>query len=383
MRDIARYRFSITAPDAALEDLHQRLARTRWPVAPAGGDWAYGTSLSYMQSLLAYWRDQFDWRAQEAKLNRFTHYRLPTDMGHIHAVIEKGSVSNHLPILLLHGWPGSMIELLPLVSRLAHPEDATQGRDVIALSLPGYAFSDAPDAPLSPRDVGKIIARMMQELLGHQRFVVHGGDWGAAVASWMAYDHPDNVAALHLTTAIIQADSSRCDPPMDESERAYLEMRKNRGPWESGYQFIQGTKPLTLAYALTDSPVGLAAWILEKYQSWSSAKGTDAPPPMDRDDLLSTVMLYWLAGPGPASWMYRFLVDGSAFRLPEGGRIEVPTGLCHFAGDSAPPAPLAWQKRSYHVVHRAEYAGGSHFPGLSCPDILASDILAFLKSQQV
>jgi pimeloyl-ACP methyl ester carboxylesterase len=188
---------------------------------------------------------------------------------------------------------------------------------VIAASLPGYAFSDPPDGPIGPREGGAWLCAMMTQTLGFARFAVHGGDWGAAIASWMAHEAPAQVAAIHLTSAILQPDVTNADPPLDDAEHAYLEARRVRGPWESGYQAIQGTKPLTLAYGLADSPVGLAAWIIEKYHGWSVARGTERGPPMDRDDLLTVAMLYWLAEPGPATGCTVSWSTGRRFACPK------------------------------------------------------------------
>lgn len=383
MRNIVDHASPIAVDDTVLEDLSRRLAATRWPIAPEGSPWAYGTALAWMRDLVDYWRDGFDWRAIEVRLNRFAHYRLPAEGRRIHAVVEPGS-GDGLPLLMLHGWPGSFLEFMQVVEPLARPAGygglAQDGITVIAASLPGYAFSDPPAAPIGPREAAATLLTMMRETLGIDRFYVHGGDWGAAVASWMAFDAPDAVSALHLTSAIMQPRVEEGDPPLREEERVFLDSRAGRGPWEAGYQMIQGTKPLTLAYGLTDSPVGLAAWILEKYRGWSPARSSDAPPPMDRDALLTVVMLYWLAGPGPASWMYRFLVDGTAFRLPPGGRIGVPTSLCLFDGDISPVAPLCWQRRSYEVVRRTVFPGGSHFPGLDAPEPLLADLRRFVAA---
>ena len=384
MLDIADHYSPIAVAQPVLDDLAHRLEQVRWPLAPAGASWQHGTSLGFMRELVDYWREGFDWRAVEMRLNRFRHYRLPAGDRRIHAIVEPGSGSSRPPLLLLHGWPGSVIEFLPLIEPLAHPARfggrAEDGVTVIAASLPGYAFSDPPDGPIGPREAGVWLRAMMTQTLGFARFAVHGGDWGAAIASWMAHDAPAQVASIHLTSAILQPDVANAEPPLDDAELAHIEARRIRGPWESGYQAIQGTKPLTLAYGLADSPVGLAAWVIEKYHGWSVARGTDRAPPMDRDDLLTVAMLYWLAEPGPASWMYRFLVDGTAFRLPKGHRVEVPTSLCLFGDDISPIAPLRWQQRSYNVVSRTLIPHGSHFPGLDAAPALLEDLKKFVAA---
>jgi len=379
-RQIEAHRFSIAVDDAVLQDLGERLARTRWPIEPQGPAWSFGTSLDYMRQVVDHWATRFDWRAAEARLNRFPNYRLPVDGRLVHAIVEPGSGDDPLPVVLTHGWPGSFAEFADVIEPLAHPErfggNAQDGLTVVAASLPGYAFSDPPAAPVTPRQVGETWHRLMTDVLGFERYGAHGSDWGAAVTSWLAYDHPRSVAAIHLTTPILHADGA-FDPPLDAEEEDFLARMGARMAGEAGYQAIQGTKPQTLSYGLTDSPAGLAAWMLEKYQGWTASFGSGGPPDIDLDHLLTTVMLYWLAGPNAASWMYRFLVDGSAFALPPGGRIETPTGLCLFPHDVALAAPAQLSRRTYDVVRRVLAPAGGHFPGLDAADVLAADISAF------
>jgi microsomal epoxide hydrolase len=336
-----------------------------------------------MRDVVDYWRTGFDWRAVEARLNRFAHYRLPVDGRVVHAIVEPGSGDNPLPVLLTHGWPGSFVEFADLIEPLAHPERfggrAQDGLTVVVASLPGYGLSDPPAEPIGPREVAGVWQRLMAQTLGFERFGAHGSDWGAAVTSWLAYDFPQNLAAIHLTMPILRADGP-FDPPLDPEEEDFLGRMVARLAGESGYQAIQGTKPQTLSYGLTDSPAGLAAWILEKFQGWTASYGTGRPPAVDLEHLLTNVMLYWLAGPNAASWMYRFLVDGSAFLLPSGGRIETPTGLCLFPDDVALPAPDRYGRRTYNVVSRTLAASGGHFPGLDASEALVMDLRAFFTA---
>lgn len=376
-------RFDISIDDASLEDLRRRLRATRWPLAPDGEPWEHGADLGYMRGIITYWCDRYDWRAQERRLNTLEHRRFDVGPRRLHAAIERSSEGRRPAVLMAHGWPGSFVEFLEAAARVAHPERyggrAEDGATVVMVSLPGCGFSDAPAAPIGPREIARDWLVLMTERLGVPRFVVHGSDWGAAIGSWLAIDAPQAVQGLHLTSAILQPDTAPPAPPLDGLEQEFLAKRASRGPWESGYQIIQGTKPLTLAYGLTDSPAGLAAWILEKYRGWSAARRDHGPPPMAPDDLLTIVSLYWFAGPGPAGWIYRSLLDGTGLRLPAGARVGVPTAICTFADDVSPESPLRWQQRAYEVVRRTRVPHGSHFPGLDAPRELTSDLLDFLR----
>ncbi len=384
MQNIDSHRFRIAIADEVLADLRERLARARLPAyAPKGANWAHGTSLPYMHETLAYWRDRYDWRKVEARLNRFAHYRLPVAGKRVHAIVEQGSGKNPLPLILTHGWPGSFVEFTEMIEPLAHPErfggSADDGFTVIAASIPGYAFSDPPDVPLGPREVGHIWHQLMTETLGFARYGAHGSDWGAAITSWLAFDHPEKLAAIHLTMPILRDPASLEKQPPDAEEAAHLQMQGERMIGETGYQAIQGTKPQTLAYGLTDSPIGLAGWILEKYHTWSSARGSDRPPPMEPEHLITNIMMYWLNGPNASTWMYKWLVDWSGFILPPGRKITVPTGLCQFPDDVVAPAPPQWGRRSYNVARDVRAPKGSHFPGLDAAPFLIDDIRAFFK----
>ena len=376
--------FEVAIDKETLDDLRARLAATRWPVAPRGKPWEFGAEPGYMRGIIAYWRDGFDWAAQQRRINTLEHHRFAVDGRRVHAAIARSPQGRLPTVLMMHGWPGSFVEFMEVAQRLSQPErygrDPRDGAHVVALSLPGCGFSDPPESPVGPRDIARRWLAMAARDLGLGRYAIHGSDWGAAVGSWMALERPEAVQGLHLTSAILQPDTAPPAPPLDEEERAFLARRASRGPWESGYQVMQGSKPLTLAYGLADSPAGLAAWMLEKYHAWSAARGADRPPPMDRDDLLTIVSLYWFAGPGPDGWIYRSLLDGTGLRLPPGARIEAPTAICSFADDVSPPSPPRWQERAYRVVRRTRVPHGSHFPGLDAPEALADDLLGFLRS---
>ncbi len=374
--------FRIHVADEVLADLKARLALTRWPIEPMAPAWRYGTSLAYMREVADYWQTRYDWRRAEAELNTRAHYKATIGGKRVHFLMEKGSGEHPMPLLLTHGWPGSIVEFLDLIDPLAHPE-RHGGRiedafTVIAPSLPGYGFSDPPDAPITPRDVGRIWHTLMAEVVGAECYCAQGGDWGAVVNSWLALDHPQAMAALHLNMVGLRPFLGKSTAPVTAQEQGFIKAAQARRETETAYQMIQGTKPQTLAYGLTESPVGLAAWILEKFHGWTIS-GQDAHPPFALDRLLTNVMLYWLGGINPANWLYCSLVEGTAAGLAEGERVGVPTGVFLFPNDLLMPPPRSWVERSYNVAHYRLAAAGGHFPALENGPLLVEDIRAFCK----
>jgi pimeloyl-ACP methyl ester carboxylesterase len=375
--------FAIQVPDQTLTDLRQRLARTRWPRPAAGPDWALGTSLPFMRRVVDHWLNRYDWRAWEARLNAIEQKRVSVGGMRIHVFVERGGGPSPTPIILTHGWPGSAIELIELIEPLAHPErfggDARDAFTVVVPSLPGCGFSDAPQSPITPREVGRLWAELMRDGLGFDRYLAHGGDWGAVITSWMAADRAPGLMGIHLNTAVLSAPWSFAATPPNDEEQAFMARMGARQIGEAAYQQVHGTKPLSLAYGITDSPAGLAAWILEKFHGWT-VTDKDADPPFDLDHLISNVMFYWLGDAQAVSWMYKFLVDGSGFLLPEGLRAALPTGFCLFPNDIAVPPPDAFLRRAYDVVSVTRAEAGGHFPGLEHPKVLIDDIRAFRRT---
>jgi microsomal epoxide hydrolase len=374
--------FTIAIPDTVLADLKQRLATTRWPIAPKSAPWQYGTDLTWLKDVVAHWHDHYDWRRWEAALNRFPNYRATVGGRKLHFMLERGSGPDPLPLILTHGWPGSVVEFLEVIEPLAHPErfggDSRDAFTVIVPSLPGYGFSDAPEGPITPRDIAALWRTLAIDVLGCERYVAQGGDWGACVTSWLAFDHPERLVAIHLNMQGLLPFRGDGVPPMTEEELAWLKRAQESSRLESAYQQIQGTKPQTLAYGLTDSPAGLAAWILEKFHGWT-IPGEAAPPPFDVDRLLTNVMLYWLNGINASTWLYLALVQGDAFFLKAGETIGVPTGLFLFPNDLIPPPPDSWTRRVYNVQHRRVAESGGHFAAFENGALLVEDMRAFFR----
>jgi microsomal epoxide hydrolase len=375
--------FRIDVPASVLEDLAQRLARARWPGAPADAGWDYGIEPGYFRRLVEYWRTGYDWRGVEARLNRLPQFIASVGGYRVHLVYERGSGPDPLPLVLTHGWPGSFVEFEAVVGPLAHPE-RFGGRledafDVIVPSLPGYGWSSAPATPISTRDIARIWDELMTSTFGYGRYVAQGGDWGGLVTSWLGVDAPSHVAAIHLNIMGLRPYLGEGSAPLSPEEEAWVARTRARLARETGYQAIQGTKPQTLAYALTDSPVGLAAWVAEKFHGWS-VPGPDGPP-FTMEQILTDVMIYWLTGSaGTASWLYTAARRLDGMRLARGEFVGVPTAFVACAHDLFPAPPDSWVRRAYHCVRRTDLAVGGHFLAYERPAEFVEDVRAFFRN---
>jgi pimeloyl-ACP methyl ester carboxylesterase len=374
--------FTLRVADAAITDLRERLARTRFPDEAPGAPWAYGTSLAYMQELVSYWRDGFDWRAEEARLNAFPQYKVPLHGINLHFLHVPGKGPDPCPLLLSHGWPGSVFEFLDLIPRLTDPArfggDAADAFTVVAPSLPGYGLSFALGQPrFSAEAMADCFAHLMTDVLGHERFAVQGGDWGSYVASRLGYAHAGHVIGIHLNLMPLRRDPSMVSEPSRE-ERRYLDELAVFLKEETGYQWIQGTRPQTLAFALTDSPAGLAAWIVEKFRAWSDCGG-DLESVFTKDQLLANIGLYWFTGAiGSSFWPYYARMHGP-WPVPEGATVDVPTGYCEFPREILRP-PRSLAARTYTDIRRwSTMPRGGHFAAMEQPDALAREVRAFFR----
>jgi microsomal epoxide hydrolase len=374
-------RFALHVPDAAVADLRARLARTRLPDAPPGAPWAYGTDVAYMAELLAYWRDRFDWRAEEARLNAFPQWKLSLAGIDLHFLHVEGKGPAPCPLLLSHGWPGSVFEFIELIPRLADPArfggDPADAFTVVAPSLPGYGLSFASGQPrFGVEAIADCFAELMTAL-GYPRFAAQGGDWGAFIASRLGYAHAERLIGIHLNLLAVRRDPKMLADPSPE-ERRFLDELQTFLKEETGYQWIQGTKPQTLAFGLTDSPAGLAAWIAEKFRAWSDCDGTieNAIP---RDRLLANISLYWFTGAiGSSFWPYYARSHGP-WPVPEGKTVDVPMGYAAFPKEILHP-PRSVAARMYSDIRRwTPMDRGGHFAALEQPDALAHEIREFFR----
>ncbi len=362
--------FRLAVPEAALADLRERLARTRWPDEPPLEPWSTGTGLAYMQELVEYWRTRFDWRAQEARLNAFEQFTATIDDIPLHFLHVKGRGPNPVPLLVSHGWPGSVFEFLRLFPLLA---DFT----IVAPSLPGYGPSFAPgQRRLGIEEIADLYAELMRRL-GYERFGAQGGDWGAFVASCLGHRHARRVVGVHLNMLAVRRDPK--EPAASAEEQAYLTQLAGWLKEDMGYQWIQGTRPQTLAYGLTDSPAGLAAWIAEKFRAWSDCGGVieNAIP---RDEMLADISLYWFTGAiGSSFWPYYARMHGP-WPIPAGETVGVPVGYAEFPREILRP-PRSLAERSYTDIRRwSVMSKGGHFAALEQPEALAEEVRAFFGS---
>ncbi len=374
--------FRIAVPDETLQRIRDRVARYDWHYMPEDGGWAYGTNLDYMREFCAYWLEEFDWRAQEEMLNRFSQFTVPVDGLDIHFVHEKGSGLAPIPLLISHGWPGSIAEFRHIIEPLTHPErfggweeDAV---DVIAPSLPGFGFSGRPSRPMGPRGMANVFAKLMTEVLEYESYVAQGGDWGSTITSWLGLEHAPACRAIHINALSMR----HPDGPQTLDEEAWDAQFERDQVMENGYRTIQATKPQTLSYAMNDSPVGVAAWIIEKFNSWSDTDGDDIESAHTKDELLTNIMIYLVNGAfNSASWIYYGRrEEGDRVLSAEGKRVEVPTGCALFPKEMLRWAPRSYVERMYNVTHWTEMPRGGHFGAMEEPELTVEDIRAFLRT---
>jgi len=363
--------FTLHIPDADIAELRARLARTRWPDEPPLAPWSTGASLSHMKSLAEYWQSGFDWRVWEAKLNGFRQFTIPIRGIDLHFIHAPARNANAMPLLISHGWPGSVFEfhkILPLL---------TEHFTVIAPSLPGYTLSFKPGQQrFGITEIADLYAELMTTL-GYQRFGVQGGDWGGFVASVLGHRIPQRLTGIHLNLLAVRRDPKMLENP-NADEKVYLGQLNEYLKEETGYQWIQGTKPQTLAFALTDSPAGLAAWIAEKFRSWSDCNGTieNAIP---RDRMLADISLYWFTGAiGSSFWPYYARLHGSAI-LPAGDTISVPAGYAQFPRETLKPPRRAAERVFTDIRRWSVMPKGGHFAALEQPELLAGEVQAFFR----
>lgn len=372
--------YTVHVAQRTLNDLRERLSNTRWTDEVAGANWDYGTNEAYLRGLVQYWQEKFDWRAQEAAINRFAHFRADIDGFGLHFIHERGKGENPLPLMLTHGFPDSFLRMVKIIPLLTDPEahggNAEDAFDVVVPSLPGYGFSDRPTEREVTHDrIADLFAQLMTNELGYTKFAAHGGDWGSSVTEQLALNHGASLAGIHLTE--IPYGHLFTIPPEDLSaaERRYLEVGKQWQMAEGAYAMIQGTKPQTAAYGLNDSPAGLAAWIVEKFRSWSDCDG-DVERRFTRDELLTNITIYWVTETINSS--FRLYYEAMHHPPGEKGRVAVPTGVAIFPKDIV-PAPRAFAERFFNIQRWTEMPRGGHFAALEEPELLAEDIRAFFR----
>ena len=375
--------FTINVAQSKRDALRERIAAYRWFPAPAGApDWQFGMSAPVLKDLQAYWLDQYDWRTAEADLNRFPHFIAEIDDQQVHFVHVVGEAGGQRPLLLTHGWPGSIYEFWASIEPLAfpsrhggRPEDAF---DLVIPSLPGYGFSGKPAAPIGPRATARLWNALMQDVLGYRTYRAQGGDWGAMVTSWLGFDHGTGSPAGGCEAIHLNMIGFRPTPatPQTDAERAWLARSQMAMQLGGAYFMQQATKPQTLAMALMDSPMGTAAWILEKFHGWSDLGRGGLFDIYTRDQLLTNVMIYLVNDAIATSvWYYAaFMAEGGP-ALPEGQRCETPTGFANYPGEALYTAPpRTWCERAYNIQYWSEMPHGGHFAAMEVPDLFVADL---------
>ncbi len=374
--------FNVSVADETLDAITTRVSEYPWHEMPVDGGWDFGTNMEYMKELCAYWVSDFDWRNQETEINRFAHYTAPIDGMDIHFIHEKGSGLNPRPLIISHGWPGTIVEFLDFIDLLAHPENhggnIEDAFDVVAPSLPGFGFSSKPPRPYGPRKMADVFNTLMVDVLGYKTYMAQGGDWGGAISSWLGYDYPSVCAAIHINILTMR----HKDPPSGPEEIQWAAQFDKDQLIQDGYRTQQATKPQTLSYAMMDSPVGVAAWILEKMHGWSDITDDNVESVYTKDQLLTNIMVYIVTRTfNTASWIYYGRrEEGGRLLSPEGKRVEVPTACALFPKELLAWPPRSYAERIYNITQWTEMPRGGHFAAMEEPDLLIEDIRKFARS---
>ena len=366
--------FRIEISDAALEDLRRRLAATRWPDPEPVPDWTQGTPLAYVQDVCAYWAAEYDWRATERRLNALSQFVTPIDGVDIHFVHIRSRHDDAMPLVMTHGWPGSIVEFLkvmaPLTDPTAHGGRAADAFHLVCPTLPGYGFSGKPTATgWGAEKIARAWSELMQRL-GYSRFAAQGGDWGSLVTTAIGVQDPAHCLGIHVNMPIVAPDPATLDQLTDK-EKSALEGRKYYDDWDSGYSKEQSTRPQTVGYGLVDSPAGLAAWILEKFWAWTDHDGHPENV-LTRDELLDNIMMYWLPGAGASSARLYW----ESFRRGSLDPVNVPAGISIFPKEIFRSSRRWAEKRFTKLVHWNELDRGGHFAAFERPEVFVNEVRA-------
>ena len=375
--------YKVEVSQDVLDDLKRRLEHTRWPDEIVGSGWDFGSNLAYVKELCEYWRTEFDWRAQERDINTFRHFRTELDGLNIHFIHQRGKGPNPMPLIITHGWPSTFFELLkiipPLTDPASHGGDPADAFDVVVPSLPGYGFSDRPQIRMDIPSMARLWHILMLDVLGYDTFGSQGGDWGACVSARLGFNYPSNVAGVHLNN-----DTFACpylgpgSREMSDREKTYREEVQIGNIEERAFARLQSTRPQTVAYALNDSPAGLAAWIVEKFRSWSDCDG-DVEKVYSKDELLTNITVYWVTQTISSSVrIYYEAFYGNPWVLKRGERVEVPCAVALFPKDPY-QVVREWAERSLNVQRWTEMPAGGHFAAMEQPQLLVDDIRAFFR----
>jgi len=370
--------FRIDIPDADLEDLAERLARTRWPDPETPNDWSQGIPLAYTQEITAYWQKQYDWRRAESLLNGFPQFRTEIDGLGIHFLHVRSPNASAMPLLVTHGWPGSVMEfhkvISPLTDPASHGGDPADAFHVICPSLPGYGFSDKPTEPGWGVEKIAEVWDVLMRRLGYDRYLAQGGDWGALVTTMIGVQNKGACQAIHLNMPIAPPDPDTMND-LTPAEQSALAGMKHYQDWDSGYSKQQSTRPQTLGYGLADSPVGQAAWIIEKYGAWMDCDGHPENI-LSKDELLDNVMIYWLNNAGASSGRLYW----ESFGNLNTSEVTLPAGLTVFPKEIFRTSRRWADKRFKNIIHWSEQVKGGHFAAFEQPEVFVAEVRASFRS---
>jgi len=374
--------FKVNISDQIIKDIYDKVKKYPWHEMPNDGGWEYGTNLDYMKEISKYWVSEFDWRKHEKEINKFPNFITKVDNIDVHFIHEKGSGSKPMPLLINHGWPGTIVEFLHIIEKLAHPErfggKEEDAFDVIAPSLPGFGFSGRPSRPIGPRKMASIFNNLMTKKLGYKNYLAQGGDWGGAITTWLGYDHSKTCIAIHINIFTMR----HPDGVQTKEEKDWETKFKRDQLMQEGYRTQQATKPQTLSYGMMDSPVGVAAWIIEKFYFWSDLKNNDIESVYSKDTLLANIMVYIVTKTfNTASWIYYGRrEEGGRFLPKDFHRIEIPTAVAIFPAEMLAWPPRSYAERMYNIKRWTNMSKGGHFAALEQPDLLVDDIRAFART---
>ena len=374
--------FKVDISDQIIKNIYDKVKKYPWHEMPNDGGWEYGANLDYMKEISKYWVSEFDWRKYEREINKFPNFITKVDDIDIHFIHEKGSGSKPMPLLISHGWPGTIVEFLHIIEKLAHPEHfdgkEEDAFDVIAPSLPGFGFSGRPPCPVGPRKMADIFNNLMTKKLGYKNYLAQGGDWGGAITTWLAYDHSKTCNAIHINIFTMRHPNGSQTKEEKDWETKFVKDQI----MQDGYRTQQATKPQTLSYGMMDSPVGIAAWIIEKFYFWSDIKNNDIESVYSKDTLLANIMVYIVTKTfNTASWIYYGRrEEGGRFLPKDFRRIEVPTAAALFPAEMLAWPPRSYAERMYNIKRWTKMPKGGHFAALEQPKLLIDDIRAFART---
>ena len=374
--------FNINFTEKEISLIYQKIKDYPWNSISNLEGWEHGTNKIYLKELCDYWISEFDWQKHEVELNKFQNFVSNVDGIDIHFIKEIGTSRNSKPLLLMHGWPGSVIEFLHIINKLAHPEkfggNEKDSFDVIIPSLPGFGFSGKPNKPIGPRKMAEILNKLMIENLDYKEYMAQGGDWGATIANWIGYDHSNFCKAIHINCLTMRHPNG---PQSDEEKNWQTKFDKDQ-IMQDGYRTQQATKPQSLSYGMMDSPVGIAAWIIEKMYSWSDLKDNKLESVYSKDTLLANIMVYILTKTfDSASWIYfGRREEGGRFFPKDFKKIEIPTAAAIFPAEMSEWPPKSYVERIFNLKQWTEMPAGGHFAALEKPDLLVNDIRKFSRS---